>query len=120
MRVPSTASAPSSSQAARSATRKLSARRTSMIWRWCLPGSGTSATDRVGPESEVGTMEILSVGGGGREHALAWQCARSAEVEKVYVAPGNAGTAGETGVHNVAIDADDIDGLLEFAKDRQV
>jgi phosphoribosylamine--glycine ligase len=65
-------------------------------------------------------MEILIVGGGGREHALAWQCARSAEVEKVYVAPGNAGTAGETGVHNVAIDADDIDGLLEFAKDRQV
>jgi len=65
-------------------------------------------------------MEILVVGGGGREHALAWQCARSAAVEAVYVAPGNAGTAGEAGVHNVPIDADDIDGLLAFARDKQI
>ena len=42
-------------------------------------------------------MNILVVGSGGREHALAWRCAQSAQVEKIYVAPGNAGTATEVG-----------------------
>ncbi|UCC15836.1 MAG: phosphoribosylamine--glycine ligase [Gammaproteobacteria bacterium] len=65
-------------------------------------------------------MEILIVGGGGREHALAWQCARSPAVETVFVAPGNAGTGGETGVQNIDIGAEDIDGLLAFASDRQI
>ncbi|MGD8978405.1 MAG: phosphoribosylamine--glycine ligase [Gammaproteobacteria bacterium] len=65
-------------------------------------------------------MKILIIGSGGREHALAWQCTRSAAAGQVFVAPGNAGTAGEPGMENVDIAADDIDGLLEFATDRQI
>jgi phosphoribosylamine--glycine ligase len=65
-------------------------------------------------------MRILIVGGGGREHALAWRAARSAEVETVFVAPGNAGTAREPGIENVAIDATDIDGLKAFALERGI
>ncbi|MDP2091504.1 MAG: phosphoribosylamine--glycine ligase family protein, partial [Pseudohongiella sp.] len=49
-------------------------------------------------------MNILILGNGGREHALAWKLAQSAGVNKVFVAPGNAGTATEAGVENVAID----------------
>lgn len=60
-------------------------------------------------------MKILVIGGGGREHALAWSLARSPQVDKVLVAPGNAGTADELGVENVEIAATDIDDLLEFA-----
>jgi phosphoribosylamine--glycine ligase len=60
-------------------------------------------------------MNILIVGGGGREHALAWKTAQSSNAETVYVAPGNAGTAQESGIENVAIDADDIEALLAFA-----
>lgn len=60
-------------------------------------------------------MKILIIGSGGREHALAWHVAQSAKVEKVYVAPGNAGTELATGVENVPLAADDIDGLLSFA-----
>jgi phosphoribosylamine--glycine ligase len=60
-------------------------------------------------------MKILVVGGGGREHALAWACARSARVERVFVAPGNAGTALEPKLENVEIAAEDIDALLAFA-----
>jgi phosphoribosylamine---glycine ligase len=60
-------------------------------------------------------MRILIVGGGGREHALAWKCAQSQRVQHVYVAPGNAGTALEPNVTNVDIAADDIDALLAFA-----
>jgi phosphoribosylamine--glycine ligase len=60
-------------------------------------------------------MRVLIVGGGGREHALAWKCAQSPRVRHVYVAPGNAGTAQEANVSNVGIAADDIDALLEFA-----
>ncbi len=65
-------------------------------------------------------MEVLIVGGGGREHALAWKVARSQRVNKVYVAPGNAGTAREPEVENVAVGAEDIAGLVEFADDRKV
>lgn len=61
-------------------------------------------------------MNVLIVGGGGREHALAWKAAQSAHVEQVYCAPGNAGTARENKIDNVAISADDIEGLIEFAK----
>lgn len=61
-------------------------------------------------------MNVLIVGGGGREHALAWKAKQSAQVELVYVAPGNAGTAQEPGIQNIAINAEDIDGLLAFAK----
>jgi len=60
-------------------------------------------------------MKVLIVGGGGREHALAWKCARSLRVSQVFVAPGNAGTALEPNVKNVDIAADDLDGLLDFA-----
>ena len=60
-------------------------------------------------------MKVLIVGGGGREHALAWKCASSPRVRHVYVAPGNAGTASEPKVSNVEIAADDIEALLQFA-----
>ncbi len=61
-------------------------------------------------------MNILIVGGGGREHALAWKAAQSPLAERVFVAPGNAGTAREPGMQNLAIDAEDIAGLLAFAQ----
>ncbi|MEP6546277.1 MAG: phosphoribosylamine--glycine ligase [Gammaproteobacteria bacterium] len=60
-------------------------------------------------------MKVLVIGGGGREHALAWKCAQSPRVQEVIVAPGNAGTALERKVRNVDIPADDIEALLDFA-----
>jgi len=65
-------------------------------------------------------MKILIVGSGGREHALAWKTKQSAKVEKVFVAPGNAGTALEPGVENIAIAVDDIAGLLAFAQQQAI
>ena len=65
-------------------------------------------------------MKVLIIGSGGREHALAWQAAKSPRVEKVYVAPGNAGTAREPGVENVAIPVSDLDGLLGFAREQGI
>lgn len=65
-------------------------------------------------------MNILIVGSGGREHALAWKAAQSEQVEHVFVAPGNAGTAAETGVENIAVAASDTDGLINFARERGV
>jgi phosphoribosylamine--glycine ligase len=65
-------------------------------------------------------MRLLIVGGGGREHALAWKCAASARVDEVIVAPGNAGTALEARVRNAAVDAMDIAGLVALARDEQV
>lgn len=66
-------------------------------------------------------MKVLIVGGGGREHALAWAVARSEKVSKVYVAPGNGGTAMMGGkVGNVALKATDVDGLLRFALDESI
>jgi phosphoribosylamine--glycine ligase len=65
-------------------------------------------------------MKVLVVGSGGREHALAWQAAKSSNVEKVFVAPGNAGTATEPGIENVAISVSDLDGLLNFAQERGI
>ena len=59
-------------------------------------------------------MKVLVIGSGGREHALAWKCAQSADVDEVIVAPGNAGTAREPGIRNVAVSADDIDALLSL------
>ena len=61
-------------------------------------------------------MKVLVIGGGGREHALAWKLAQSKDAEQVFVAPGNAGTAREPGIRNVAIAATDTDALLDFAK----
>ena len=65
-------------------------------------------------------MKVLVIGGGGREHALAWKAAQSPRVEKVYVAPGNAGTAREPGLENVAIGAEDIPALFRFAADNAI
>ncbi len=65
-------------------------------------------------------MNILIVGGGGREHALAWKVAQSSRVNHVYVAPGNAGTAREPKVTNIAITADDPPDLLQFALDHRI
>ncbi len=65
-------------------------------------------------------MKILIIGGGGREHALAWRCAQSPRVRHVFVAPGNAGTALESKLSNVDIAADDLDALLEFAAREKV
>ena len=56
-------------------------------------------------------MKILVIGGGGREHALAWKAAQSPKADRVFVAPGNAGTEREAGVGNVNIGADDIERL---------
>ncbi|MDN5370907.1 MAG: phosphoribosylamine---glycine ligase [Shewanella sp.] len=65
-------------------------------------------------------MKVLVIGNGGREHALAWKAAQSAEVAKVFVAPGNAGTALEPKLENVAIAATDVAQLLAFAKAEQI
>ena len=65
-------------------------------------------------------MKILIVGGGGREHALAWKCAQSPRVSEVLVAPGNAGTAAEPRVRNVDIADTDVARLLELARSESV
>jgi phosphoribosylamine--glycine ligase len=65
-------------------------------------------------------MKILIVGSGGREHALAWKARQSPKVEKVFVAPGNTGTALEPAIENVAIAVDDIPGLLAFAQKERI
>jgi phosphoribosylamine--glycine ligase len=65
-------------------------------------------------------MKVMVIGGGGREHALAWKAAQSPLVTQVFVAPGNAGTALESNLHNVAIASDDVDALLAFAKQEQI
>ncbi len=65
-------------------------------------------------------MNVLIIGSGGREHALAWKAAQSPLVEKVFVAPGNAGTATEPGLENVAIDAMAFAELADFAEKNNV
>jgi len=65
-------------------------------------------------------MNILIIGSGGREHALAWKAAQSPLADRVYVAPGNAGTALEPALENVNIGADDIKGLITFARGQDV
>jgi len=65
-------------------------------------------------------MKILVIGSGGREHALAWTAARDAAVEKVFVAPGNAATALEPKLENVAIDVMALDELVAFARDNAI
>ncbi|MBT6038562.1 MAG: phosphoribosylamine--glycine ligase, partial [Halieaceae bacterium] len=62
----------------------------------------------------------LVVGSGGREHALCWKLAQGAHVDHVYAAPGNAGTAGEPGVTNVALDVMDFEELARFAKSHDI
>ena len=65
-------------------------------------------------------MNVLIIGSGGREHALAWKVAQSSRVETVFVAPGNAGTAAEPSVSNVNISVEDTGRLIAFAKEKQI
>lgn len=65
-------------------------------------------------------MNILIIGNGGREHALAWKAAQSPLASKVFVAPGNAGTALESAVENVNISAKDVPALVKFAQENDI
>lgn len=65
-------------------------------------------------------MNLLIIGSGGREHALAWKAAQSLHVEKVFVAPGNAGTATENKIENIAVNVDEFEKLADFAKSNNV
>ena len=65
-------------------------------------------------------MKVLVIGGGGREHALAWKASQSIGVTDVFVAPGNAGTATEAGLTNVDISATDVEALVAFAKENAI
>jgi len=65
-------------------------------------------------------MNVLVIGSGGREHALAWKAAQSSKVETIFVAPGNAGTAREPKLENIDIDVSDIQSLINFAKDNDI
>jgi len=65
-------------------------------------------------------VKVLIIGGGGREHALAWKAAQSPNVSAVLVAPGNAGTALEPKVRNVPVKADDIDQLVQLARSEDI
>ncbi len=65
-------------------------------------------------------MNILIIGSGGREHALAWKIAQSAQADQVFVAPGNGGTEAEPGVRNIPIDPTDAEALVRFAQENEV
>ncbi|MDW6091192.1 phosphoribosylamine--glycine ligase [Vibrio rhizosphaerae] len=65
-------------------------------------------------------MNVLVIGSGGREHALSWKVAQNPQVETIFVAPGNAGTALEKKVKNVSIDVEDIAGLVTFAQQNAI
>ena len=65
-------------------------------------------------------MKVLIIGGGGREHALAWKTAQSTKVTQVFLAPGNAGTALEDKLTNVDVDAEDVPALVAFAEQNQI
>ena len=65
-------------------------------------------------------MKILVIGSGGREHAIVWKLAQSDLCEKVFVAPGNAGTANEPKAENIDLNAEDLESLLAFAKNKEI
>ncbi|MFP6845195.1 MAG: phosphoribosylamine--glycine ligase [Thalassolituus sp.] len=65
-------------------------------------------------------MQVLIIGSGGREHALAWKALQSPLIDKVFVAPGNAGTAIEPGIENIGIDVMAFDALQAFAQDNNI
>ena len=65
-------------------------------------------------------MKVLVIGSGGREHAIAWQCAQFDEVEHIFVAPGNAGTALESKISNIGVESENISGLISFAKEEMI
>src|SRR5690554_1512326 len=93
---------------------------------WCSPACAISGTNEISLGSSFlkhtgqQDMNILVIGSGGREHALAWKAAQSPDADTVFVAPGNAGTAHEPGVENVNIDVLDIEGLAKFASENNV
>ena len=87
-----------------------------MVLQWSLPECVTSATN-----FKEFFMNVLIIGNGGREHALAFACSKSPLCEKVFIAPGNPGVAQDGGkLENVAIKADDTQGLIAFAKSHDV
>ena len=65
-------------------------------------------------------MKVLVIGSGGREHAIAWQCSQFNEVKRVFVAPGNAGTALEKKISNISIDSENIPELISFTKEELI
>src|SRR5688572_14695489 len=85
------------------------------VWPWFSPVCATSAI-----KPKESRMNILIVGSGGREHALAWKAAQNPEVETVYVAPGNAGTASDHKLQNLPIDVLDFAALANFAAQNRV
>ena len=64
--------------------------------------------------------KVLVLGSGGREHAFAWKISKSEKVEKIFVAPGNAGSESETKTTNVDISPTDIDSLIKFSKNENI
>jgi phosphoribosylamine--glycine ligase len=72
------------------------------------------------PHKHHKAMKILIIGSGGREHALAWKAAQSSHISRIYIAPGNAGTAHEPLMENVPIEADNIPALLDFARNKDI
>src|SRR5690606_3950892 len=92
--------------------RKSSLQQTNTALPWSSPACATSGI-------EV-SMNIMIIGGGGREHALAWKVAQSPRVRQVFVVPGNAGTAREDKVSNITLDATDFAALEAFAREQQV
>jgi phosphoribosylamine--glycine ligase len=90
-------------------------------WSWCLPACATSVTEVDQNQADrILAMNVLIIGGGGREHALAWKVAQSSHVETVFVAPGNAGTAAEPGIQNVDIPVNDFAALADHAEAHKV
>src|SRR5262245_55747330 len=87
-----------------------------MGWRWSSRACVISVTRGAGSES----VKVLLIGGGGREHALAWKLAQSPKVSEVLCAPGNAGTATEAKTRNVNVAVTDSAALVELARSEQV
>ncbi|GEM_PF-7551 len=87
------------------------------------PDGELTAETKIGKKHRLQTPKkkrVLVIGSGGREHALAWKLAKSSQVKEVFVAPGNAGTAQEAKVTNVPIAANDLPGLVSFAKEKNI
>src|SRR3990172_8005033 len=80
--------------------------------RWCSPARATSGTER------APAVKLLVIGSGGREHAIAWKLAQSPRVQKVFVAPGNGGTATENGFENFPLN--DFSRLIDFCRKEQI
>src|SRR5438034_8187765 len=80
--------------------------------------SNTLQAMRLPLQSNEFAMKILVIGGGGREHALAWKLARSPDAERIFCAPGNAGTAEIA--ENVSISTSDLETLVRFAKENRI